>query len=158
MRNLAVDGDAVTFRSPADARRYGIEPFFQDLASIDQLDAAGNLSLARELIGRIAGLLDLNAMWQQTEAALKDSNLKVPRVRRPVRSMSGGQREANAIARTAFREQTLLLLDEPTAALDVDESKHTLEAHRAHSGETGSDDRGEPQSPACLREFRIGFS
>ncbi|WP_333826357.1 ATP-binding cassette domain-containing protein [Pararhodobacter sp.] len=130
---LVMEGEAVAFRSPADARAHGVETVFQDLALIDQLDAAGNLFLGRELtrggkIGQFLGLLDLREMWARTEAALKDSNLKVPSVKRPVRSMSGGQRQANAIVRTVYWGKKLLLLDEPTAALGVDESEHTLRA------------------------------
>jgi len=130
---LVMEGEPVAFRSPADARAHGVETVFQDLALIDQLDAAGNLFLGRELtrggrIGQFLGLLDLREMWSRTEIALKDSNLKVPSVRRPVRSMSGGQRQANAIVRTVYWGKKLLLLDEPTAALGVDESEHTLRA------------------------------
>lgn len=130
---LVMEGEAVAFRSPADARAHGIETVFQDLALIDQLDVAANLFLGRELtrggkIGQFLGLLDLREMWSRTEAALKDSNLKVPSVKRPVRSMSGGQRQANAIVRTVYWGRKLLLLDEPTAALGVDESEHTLRA------------------------------
>lgn len=130
---LVMEGETVAFRSPADARAHGVETVFQDLALIDQLDAAGNLFLGRELtrggrIGQFLGLLDLREMWSRTEAALKDSNLKVPSVKRPVRSMSGGQRQANAIVRTVYWGRKLLLLDEPTAALGVDESEHTLRA------------------------------
>jgi len=130
---LVMEGQPVDFRSPADARVHGVETVFQDLALIDQLDAAGNLFLGRELtrggkIGQFLGLLDLREMWSRTEIALKDSNLRVPSVKRPVRSMSGGQRQANAIVRTVYWGRKLLLLDEPTAALGVDESEHTLRA------------------------------
>lgn len=130
---LVMEGEPVAFRSPAEARAHGIETVFQDLALIDQLDVAANLFLGRELtrggkIGRFLGLLDKDEMWSRTEAALKDSNLKVPSVKRPVRSMSGGQRQANAIVRTVYWGRKLLLLDEPTAALGVDESEHTLRA------------------------------
>ncbi len=129
--SLVMEGEPVEFRSPADARAHGVETVFQDLALIDQLDAAGNLFLGREMtrggkIGQLLGILDLKEMWSRTEAALMDSNLKVPSVKRPVRSMSGGQRQANAIVRTLYWGKKLLLLDEPTAALGVDESEHTL--------------------------------
>jgi len=129
--SLVMEGEPVEFRSPADARAHGVETVFQDLALIDQLDAAGNLFLGREMtrggkIGQFLGILDLKEMWSRTEAALMDSNLKVPSVKRPVRSMSGGQRQANAIVRTVYWGKKLLLLDEPTAALGVDESEHTL--------------------------------
>lgn len=129
--SLVMEGEPVEFRSPADARAHGVETVFQDLALIDQLDAAGNLFLGREMtrggkIGQLLGILDLKEMWSRTEATLMDSNLKVPSVKRPVRSMSGGQRQANAIVRTVYWGKKLLLLDEPTAALGVDESEHTL--------------------------------
>ncbi|MGY6697150.1 MAG: ATP-binding cassette domain-containing protein [Roseinatronobacter sp.] len=129
--SLVMEGEPVEFRSPADARAHGVETVFQDLALIDQLDAAGNLFLGREMtrggkIGQLLGILDLKEMWSRTEAALMDSNLKVPSVKRPVRSMSGGQRQANAIVRTVYWGKKLLLLDEPTASLGVDESEHTL--------------------------------
>lgn len=129
---LLIDGRPVHFRGPADAREAGIETVFQDLALVDELDAAGNLFLGRELtyggaIGRFLGLLDLGGMWERTSAALKDARLRVPSVKRPVRLMSGGQRQANAIVRAVFWGKKLLLLDEPTAALGVDESEQALQ-------------------------------
>ena len=129
--SLLVDGTPVEFRAPADARRHGIETVFQDLALIDELDVAGNLFLGREItkggaIGKFLGVLDLKEMWARAQGALTDSNLRVPSVKRPVRSMSGGQRQANAIVRTVYWGRKLLLLDEPTAALGVHESEHTL--------------------------------
>lgn len=128
---LRVDGRVVAFASPRDARDAGIETVYQDLALVDELDVAGNMFLGREgtlggAIGRFLGVLDLGGMRRRTAAALEEAQLRVPDIDRPVRSMSGGQRQATAIVRTVFWGKRLLILDEPTAALGVDEAEHAL--------------------------------
>jgi ABC-type sugar transport system ATPase subunit len=128
---MRIDGSEVAFQSPRDARDAGIETVYQDLALVDELDVAGNMFLGREAtfgggLGRFLGALDLGGMRKRTAEALKKAELRVPDIDRPVRAMSGGQRQATAIVRTVFWGKRLLILDEPTAALGVDESEHAL--------------------------------
>ncbi|NDL56839.1 ATP-binding cassette domain-containing protein [Phytoactinopolyspora mesophila] len=128
---IHIDGEPVHFASPADARERGIETVYQDLALVGHIDVGGNLFLGREptrggLLGRLFGVLDLPAMSKQAETSLKELKVTVPSVTAPVGTMSGGQRQATAIARTAMWGNKLLILDEPTAALGVKESEETL--------------------------------
>ncbi|MGF1627633.1 MAG: ATP-binding cassette domain-containing protein [Alphaproteobacteria bacterium] len=128
---LIMDGREVVFHSPKEARTAGIETVYQDLALVDELDVAGNMFLGREhtrggSLGRFLGALNLPGMRARTAKALQDAQLRVPDIDRPVRTMSGGQRQATAIVRTVFWGKRLLILDEPTAALGVDESEHAL--------------------------------
>lgn len=129
--SMVLDNREIAFQSPKDARDHGIETVYQDLALVDELDVAGNMFLGREathggFLGRLLGALNLGGMRARTAKALQDAQLRVPDIDRPVRSMSGGQRQATAIVRTVFWGKRLLILDEPTAALGVDEAEHAL--------------------------------
>ena len=119
---IRVDGNAVLFRSPADARRHGIETIFQTLALADNLDASANFFLGRELRTRF-GFLDKRGMAEQARSALLALNPQMNDIERPVRQMSGGQRQAIAIARAIHFNVRLLIMDEPTAALGPHETK-----------------------------------
>lgn len=128
---IFVDGEPVELSSPHDARELGIETVYQDLALVGHIDVGGNLFLGREptrggILGRFLGILDLKAMNEKAEQALGDLGVSVPSVRAPVGTMSGGQRQGTAIARTALWGTKLLILDEPTAALGVKESEEAL--------------------------------
>jgi simple sugar transport system ATP-binding protein len=117
------DGAAVDFGSPLDARRIGIETVYQDLALADHRSCVANVYIGREvrrsgLLGRL-GVLDRAAMTERTRQAFSQLAVPVTDVRRPVRLLSGGQRQGVAIARAAIWAQTIVLLDEPTAALGV---------------------------------------
>lgn len=113
----------VEFSSPLDARRRGIETVYQDLALADHRSCVANVYIGRELLrtgvmGRL-GVLDRPAMRARTREAFERLTVPVPDVERPVRMLSGGQRQGVAIARAAIWAQTVVLLDEPTAALGV---------------------------------------
>lgn len=124
--DVIFDGEPVNFVGPLDAREAGIETVFQTLALADDLDVPDNLFLGRELtkwnfLGPFR-LLDYKAMHQATMAGLEKTGVKIPNVRNPIRNMSGGQRQCVAIARTATFHSKLTIMDEPTAALGVQET------------------------------------
>jgi ABC-type sugar transport system ATPase subunit len=129
---IELEGRAASFAPPIEAQRLGVETVYQDLSLISAFTAAENMFLGRELsIGR--GPLLLRLMRRKAMAAaairgLQELHIDIPGVRcRPVERMSGGQRQLVAIARAAFWGGKLLLLDEPTAALGVRESREVLE-------------------------------
>jgi len=119
------DGKEVNFAGPLDAREAGIETVFQNLALADDLDVPSNLFLGREKFWLRLGpfsILDRKAMRAATEAALKKTAVKIPNLSNTIRNMSGGQRQCVAIARTATFASKLTIMDEPTAALGVQET------------------------------------
>jgi ABC-type sugar transport system ATPase subunit len=118
------DGDAVQIGSPADAQELGIATVFQDLALCDNLDVVANLWLGRELTSD--GSLDEVEMEQRTWALLRELSAKIPSVRIPVASLSGGQRQTVAIARSLIGQPRVVILDEPTAALGVAQTAEVL--------------------------------
>ena len=118
-------GAEVNFAGPLDARQAGVETVFQTLALADDLDVPSNLYLGRELFKFRLGpfsWLDRKAMRDKTLEALKTTAVKIPNVDNPIRNMSGGQRQCVAIARTAAFASKLVIMDEPTAALGVQET------------------------------------
>ncbi len=117
-------GEPVEIDSPADAQELGIATIFQDLALCDNLDVVANLWLGRELTD--GGALDEVEMEQRTWALLRELSAKVPSVRIPVASLSGGQRQTVAIARSLIGEPRVVILDEPTAALGVAQTAEVL--------------------------------
>lgn len=137
---IRVNGEAVRFASPVDARRTGIETVYQDLAIADDLSVAANLYLGREIsrrgpAGRL-GLLDKRAMNRGAAEALEELSVRIPRVDAPVSTLSGGQRQCVAVARAIIWATDVVILDEPTAALGVVQTERVLEVvHRAR--ETG---------------------
>jgi len=119
-------GDEVNFAGPLDAREAGIETVFQTLALADDLDVPDNLFLGREktywdFLGPFR-LLDYRAMRRATIEGLEKTAVKIPNIRNTIRNMSGGQRQCVAIARTATFHSRLTIMDEPTAALGVQET------------------------------------
>lgn len=129
--SLVFDGQPRNFRSPAEAMTAGIETVYQDLALIEELDVADNVFLGRErylggTIGSWLGLLDRRRMRTETADALEQLHINIPEPTLSVRRMSGGQRQAVAIGRGITWGRKLLLLDEPTAALGVEESEQVL--------------------------------
>ncbi|MEL6463767.1 MAG: ATP-binding cassette domain-containing protein [Pseudomonadota bacterium] len=119
-------GEPVHFNGPLDAREAGIETVFQTLALADDLDVPDNLFLGREKtkfdwLGPFR-LLDYKAMRQATMDGLEKTAVKIPNIRNTIRNMSGGQRQCVAIARTATFHSRLTIMDEPTAALGVQET------------------------------------
>lgn len=123
---ILIDGRAVTINSPRDARRHGIETIYQTLALADNLDAAANLFLGREL--RTAwGTLDDVAMEAETRKVMARLNPHFVKFKEPVRALSGGQRQAVAIARAIHFNARILIMDEPTAALGPQETKQVAD-------------------------------
>lgn len=119
-------GKEVNFDGPLDAREAGIETVFQTLALADDLDVPDNLFLGREMtkfnwLGPFR-LLDYKAMREATLAGLEKTAVKIPNIRNTIANMSGGQRQCVAIARTATFHSQLTIMDEPTAALGVQET------------------------------------
>ena len=122
---IVFDGNAHTFNSPIAAREAGIEAVFQTLALADDLDVPSNLFLGREKIRFNLGpfsILDRRGMREAAMAALVKTGVKIPNLSNSIRNMSGGQRQCVAIARTAAFKSKLVIMDEPTAALGVQET------------------------------------
>lgn len=119
-------GEEVNFSGPLDAREAGIETVFQTLALADDLNVPDNLFLGREKtfadwLGPFR-LLDYKGMRQATIDGLNKTAVKIPNIKNSIRNMSGGQRQCVAIARTATFHSRLTIMDEPTAALGVQET------------------------------------
>jgi simple sugar transport system ATP-binding protein len=127
---IFLDGEPVVFRTPMDAHRMGIETVFQDLALAPHLDAAGNAFLGREL-RRFRVFNATRAMRRSTMKAFTDLGVTtVQDVSAPVMSLSGGQRQAVAVARSAMWAKRVIFLDEPTAALGVVQTRRVLDLIR----------------------------
>jgi fructose transport system ATP-binding protein len=122
---IIFNGNTVQFAGPIDAREAGIETVFQTLALADDLDVPDNLFLGREKtlinLGPFS-ILDYKGMREATLAGLEKTAVKIPNIRNTIRHMSGGQRQCVAIARTATFHSKLTIMDEPTAALGVQET------------------------------------
>jgi len=131
---IRVDGRPVAMRSPTDARRHGIETLHQDLALFDNLSALANFFIGRERcrprrLGRLA-LLDTRAMAREWDERLARVEVRIPGAQRDVGVLSGGQRQAIAVLRAVAFASRLVILDEPTAALGVRESRQVLDLVR----------------------------
>ena len=113
---IYIDGKPVTISNPRDAKAYGIETIYQTLALADNVDAAANMFLGRELTTRF-GSLDDAAMESETRKVMGRLNPRFKNFKTPVMSLSGGQRQSVAIARAIHFNARILIMDEPTAAL-----------------------------------------
>ncbi|GAA2112905.1 ATP-binding cassette domain-containing protein [Streptomyces synnematoformans] len=118
-------GRPVRIHKPHDAQDLGIATVYQDLALCDNLDVVGNLFLGREI--RTAGVLDEVEMERRSRELLTTLSIRIPSVRIPTASLSGGQRQTVAIARSLLGEPRLVILDEPTAALGVEQTAQVLD-------------------------------
>jgi fructose transport system ATP-binding protein len=132
---LLIGGRPVHLRGPLDARAYGIETVYQDLAVAPALDIASNLYLGRELrrpgpVGSIFRRLDKKRMREQARRQLDDLKVGIPAITQAVEKLSGGQRQAVAVARAAAWGSRVIIMDEPTAALGVRESGQVLDLIR----------------------------
>lgn len=123
------EGTPVTVRSPNDVSALGVEVVYQDLALCDNLDIVENMFLGRELKSR--GMLDEARMETMARQALTSLSVRtVKSVRQPVSSLSGGQRQTVAIAKSVLWNSKVVLLDEPTAALGVAQTQQVIELVR----------------------------
>ena len=118
---ITFDGRAVSIEDPRHAKALGIETVYQDLALADNLDVPANVFLGRELT-RFGFLLDNRSMEERARTLLSRLKINIPNVRQKVRAMSGGQRQSIAIARCVCFNARVIILDEPTAALGVQET------------------------------------
>ncbi|WP_394940373.1 ATP-binding cassette domain-containing protein [Psychromicrobium sp. YIM B11713] len=134
---IFLDGNPVSFKRPQDARAAGIETVYQNLAVSSALDVASNLFLGRELrkkgiLGSVFRMMDTKRMREAARQSLTDLGISTLQdVTVPVENLSGGQRQAVAVARAAAFGSKVVVLDEPTAALGVRESNQVLELIRA---------------------------
>ena len=119
---ILIEGEKAHFTNPMDARRQGIEMVYQDYALANNLDVAGNVFMGREMVrlklGPI-GVMDNRHMEQETYSLLNRLKIDISSVRLKVERLSGGQRQAVAIARATAFNAKVIIMDEPTAALSV---------------------------------------
>lgn len=123
---IRVNGSLVSIRNPRDAMAQGIATVYQNLALVDQRDVAANVFLGRELVRGL--VLDRSRMLQESAQVLEDLRIDIPSAQTPVGLLSGGQRQAVAIARAVHQERgtRLVIMDEPVAALGIEESRKVL--------------------------------
>jgi ABC-type sugar transport system ATPase subunit len=135
---IVFDGEEVQFASPMDARRVGIETIYQDLALANNLDVGANIFLGREVktrrLGALIQTLDDKHMREQSRQTLDSLQIRFPSMTEPIEKLSGGQRQAVAIARAVYWDARLMIMDEPTNNLGVPEQHKVLEVIRMLRG------------------------
>jgi ABC-type sugar transport system ATPase subunit len=128
---LYFEGKEIELKSVSHARSLGIEPVYQDLALINELNVYRNMFLQRELMyGGFLRILNDRAMRERAKQQLKQMGVNIPSVDVEISKLSGGQRQAVAVARSVYANAKVLLLDEPTAAMGVRESAMILDLIR----------------------------
>ena len=133
---IRVEGEPVTFRRPQDARAAGIETVYQSLAVVPALDIASNMFLGREIrragaLGSVFRMLDHGQMRKRARQQMQDLGIgTLQSITQAVETLSGGQRQAVAVARAAAFGSKVIILDEPTAALGVRETGQVLKLIR----------------------------
>ncbi|KQT51092.1 ABC transporter ATP-binding protein [Devosia sp. Leaf420] len=118
---IRINGEPASINNPRDAKAYGIETVYQQLAVADNVDAAANLFLGREMVTSL-GTLDDAAMESRAREVMGRLNPNFQRFKEPVRALSGGQRQSVAIARAILFNARILVMDEPTASLGPQET------------------------------------
>ena len=129
---IRLDGKRVNFRTPSDARRAGIETVYQDLAVAPSLDIAANIFLGREArwrgpFGAVLRVLDKRRMRREAAEHFAELKIGVQSITQAVETLSGGQRQGVAVARSAKWARRVAIMDEPTAALGVRETRQVLD-------------------------------
>jgi D-xylose transport system ATP-binding protein len=124
--DILINGQKATINNPRDARAYNIETIYQTLALADNLDAASNLFLGRELVTPL-GFVDEARMEAETRKIMGRLNPNFRKFAAPVKALSGGQRQSVAIARAVYFNARILIMDEPTAALGPQETRMVAE-------------------------------
>lgn len=130
---IYIRGERVSINNADEAKKQGIETVFQELALTENLDAVSNIFLGRELTtfkpfgSKFLGVLDKQGMSKEAQSVLEEFGLEVGSVNTKIRDYSGGERQAVAIARATYTSPELVIMDEPTAALAVEESHKVLE-------------------------------
>jgi fructose transport system ATP-binding protein len=132
--SIRVEGRVVQLRDPVGARAVGIETVYQELAVVPMMDVAENLFLGREqrsgVLGSLLGVIDKRGMRRAAAEHLRSLQIGVRSVRQRVETLSGGQRQGVAVARAVAFGRRIVILDEPTAALGVRESRGVLDLIR----------------------------
>jgi fructose transport system ATP-binding protein len=128
---ILLDGQPVRFHGPLDARRHGIETVYQDLAVAPALDIADNLFLGREvrrrgILGSLLRMIDHGRMVAESRRHMQDLKIGIRSMSQAVETLSGGQRQGVAVARSAAFARNVVIMDEPTAALGVKETHMVL--------------------------------
>ncbi len=129
---IRIDGRPIRLNSPLDAHANGIETVYQDLAVVPQMDIAENLYLGREVrlpgvAGKIGRIIHRRAMRRQAAEHFESLHIKVKSMRQRVDTLSGGQRQGVAVARSVVFGRRIVIMDEPTAALGVQETQQVVE-------------------------------
>jgi fructose transport system ATP-binding protein len=132
---VSLDGQEVNFKTPNDARSAGIETVYQDLAVAPALDIATNLFLGREKrragpLGSVLRMIDHQGQKEEAEKQMKALQIGIRSMSQPVETLSGGQRQGVAVARAAAWARKLVIMDEPTAALGVPQTRAVLDLIR----------------------------
>jgi ABC-type sugar transport system ATPase subunit len=126
---IYIAGKKTRIESPMDALAAGIETIYQDLALAENLDVGANIFLGRERMRRSLGILkvlDDQSMREEAQKVLDRLDIHIPSLKKTIRTLSGGQRQAVAISRSIYWDAKVLIMDEPTAALGVAEQKKVL--------------------------------
>ncbi|NIV10368.1 MAG: ATP-binding cassette domain-containing protein [Aliifodinibius sp.] len=130
---ILINGEKADFSNPMDARRMGIEMVYQDYALANNLDIVANVFMGREVVQQNMGpfgVMDFRFMEQETQNLLNRLKIDIPSVHQKVERLSGGQRQAVAIARATAFDAKVIIMDEPTAALSVAAIEKVLELVR----------------------------